>query len=471
MISVKAFAQISRKMERGIRMNRGFKKLSMLFLAMMLIVVAFISGCSSDKKASTDNEGAAEEKGDLPWDKKENGYKIEKELLDGKASLKVWLDDDTYADAIIKAWNEKYPKVKIKYEKVGAVDARAKMALDGEAGLGADVFIQPHDGIGPSLSDSIIGPMGRYSDQLKDEIIPSSLKTVESDGQYYGVPISTESLALFYNKTLLEQVAGSGEPAKDWKDIVELSKTYNNKAKNQWTVRWESGNSYTNHFFLTANGFQLFGKNGDDAKKLNFEDESVTKGLEFFKSLRPVWDVNAEDATNDTTTLEFAKGKTPYLISGPWAIADVKKGAEKNNFEFGITTIPDVDGQKAKTFSGNQIACVSAYSKYPGAARVFAMFLASKEGAEAMYQSTGKLPALKEKAAEKVAGLKDDELLQGVAAQAANSTPMPTIPEMANYWDPAKAMYVNVWNGLLDVKAAQKKATQDYETLQKSGGK
>ncbi|WP_409298428.1 maltose ABC transporter substrate-binding protein [Peribacillus sp. SCS-26] len=449
-------------------MKKAVKKWSLLLLALSLVLVAF-AGCS--KKENASNAEKEEAKDDLPWDEKENGYKIEKDLLEGNGSLKFWTDNDDYANAIIEAWNKKYPKVKVEYEKVGAVDARSKMALDGEAGLGADVFIQPHDGIGPSLADSIIGPMGRYDEQLKDKIIKSSLGTVENDGQYYGVPISTESLALFYNKTLLKELTGSDEPAKDWKDIVELSKKYNNKAKNQWTIRWESGNSYTNHFFLTANGFELFGKDGNDPKKLNFESEEVTKGLEFFQTLRPVWDVNAEDATNDTTTLEFVKGKTPYLITGPWAIADANKGAEKNKFEYGITTIPSINGEKPKTFSGNQIANVSAYSKYPGAARVFAMFLASEEGAEVLYKTTGKLPALKDKAASKVDGLADDELLKGVAEQAANSTPMPSIPEMASYWDPAKAMYVNVWNGLLDIKAAQKKATEDYQALLQSQGK
>ncbi|MBM7693438.1 arabinogalactan oligomer/maltooligosaccharide transport system substrate-binding protein [Peribacillus deserti] len=449
-------------------MKKAVKKWSLLFLALSLMLIAF-AGCS--KKESASSEGKEEAKDDLPWDKKENGYKIEQDLLDGKGSLKFWTDNDDYAAAIIEAWNKKYPDVEIEYEKVGSVDARAKMALDGEAGLGADVFIQPHDGIGPSLADSIIGPMGRYDEQLKGRIIESALGTVENEGQYYGVPISTESIALFYNKTLLKKLTGSDEPAKDWNQIIELSKTYNDKAKNQWTIRWESGNSYTNHFFLTAAGFNLFGKEGKDAKKLDFESEKVTEGLEFFKSVRPVWDVNAEDATNDTTTLEFVKGKTPYLINGPWAIADANKGAKENGFEYGITTIPTINGETPKTFSGNQIANVSSYSKYPGAARVFAMFLASEEGAEVLYKTTGKLPALNAKAADKVDGLGEDELLKGVAKQAANSVPMPSIPEMASYWDPAKAMYVNVWNGLLEVEAAQKKATEDYQALLQSAGK
>ncbi len=449
-------------------MKKHLKKVFAV-LATATLSAGILAGCGSKESASTEGDKSSS-KGDLPWDEKANGYKIEKDLLDGKGSLKVWIDNDDYANAVIKAFNEKYPKVKVEYEKVGATEARAKMSLDGEAGLGADVFIQPHDGIGPSIEDAIIGPMGRYTDQIKDRFLDSSVGTVMKDGQAFGVPISTESIALFYNKTLLKQLTGSDEAPKSWDEIIALAKTYNDKSKNQWTIRWEVGNSYMSYFFLSAFGYDVFGKKGTDAKKVDFDSKAVKQGLEYMKMLRPYWDVNAEDATHDTTTLEFAKGQTPFLITGPWAIQDVNKGAEENKFEYGITTIPKIKGKQPITFSGNQIACVSSYSKYPGAARVFAMFLGSKEGAEALYKTTGKLPALQSKYVKEVPGLENDKHLKGISAQAAHSKPMPSIPEMASFWDPAKNMIVNVWNNLLSVEDAQKKAIEDYNALQQSSG-
>ncbi len=446
-------------------------KLKSMFavFATVSLSLGALAGCGSSK--DTADSAKDKKKDDLPWDEKAKGYKMEEEVLNGKAPLKVWLDNDDYANAIIEAFNAKYPKVKIEYEKVGAVDTRAKMELDGEAGLGADVFVQPHDGIGASLESAIIGPMGQYTDQIKDRFLDSSVGTVMSKGQAYGVPISTESVALFYNKTLLNELTGSDAAPTEWDQISELAKTYNNKKKNQWTVRWEVGNSYMSYFFLSANGYDLFGKDGTDASKIGFDSAEAKAGLEALKAVRPEWDVNSADATNDTTTLEFAKGKTPFLITGPWAIGDVKKGADKNKFEFGIAQLPKINGNQPVTFSGNQIANVSSYSKYPAAARVFAMFLGSKEGAEALYKTTGKLPALKEQYASEVPGLSDDVLLQGVAAQAAFSKPMPSIPEMANWWDPAKNMIVNVWDGLMSPEEAQKKAVEDFEALQSGAGK
>ena len=44
-----------------------------------------------------------------------------------------------------------------------------------------------------------------------------SVQTVEFDGTYYGVPISTESVAFFYNKTLLDEYGF--EVAETWDEI------------------------------------------------------------------------------------------------------------------------------------------------------------------------------------------------------------------------------------------------------------
>ena len=58
-----------------------------------------------------------------------------------KVEIKLWLDDDAFAAAIEPAIDEALPNIDIIYEKVGAVDARQKLELDGPAGFGADLFI------------------------------------------------------------------------------------------------------------------------------------------------------------------------------------------------------------------------------------------------------------------------------------------------------------------------------------------
>ena len=125
---------------------------------------------------------------------------------DGKTVVKLWLDYDEYAEALEEAVEAKYPQYDIQWEHVESTDTRTKLELDGPAGVGPDIFIQPHDGMAQSIQSQILLPLGeKLTSQVQERFIEGSVQTVEFDGTYYGVPLSTESVAFFYNKTLLDK--------------------------------------------------------------------------------------------------------------------------------------------------------------------------------------------------------------------------------------------------------------------------
>lgn len=376
-----------------------------------------------------------------------------------QVEIKLWIED-SLAEVMIPAIEEKFENIKIINESVGATDARAKLELDGPAGTGADVFYLPHDGMSPATEANILLPIGeKLTGYLNENILDASKETVMIDEVAYGMPISTESIALFYNKTLLDE-AGF-EVAKDWSDIVAQANEYNDISQNKFLMRWETGNSYTNYFFLTAAGYELFGPNHDEVTKVNFNTPEVIEGLTYYQSLKDILPVPSEDLNWDTTHGEFVKGNVPYIITGPWSIEEVKQGAIDNGFEWGVTTIPTVNNETARTFSGNIIGCISAYTKHPEEARQVLEFISSTEGLSIMYNQSGKLPALKDLS--QIDGLQDDPYLMGVAAQAELADPMPLLAEMAKYWDPAAIMYKSVWEGLATPEDAANKAQSDFE--------
>ncbi len=378
-----------------------------------------------------------------------------------KVEIKLWLDDDAYAEAIEPAIEAAYPNIDIVYEKVGAVDARSKLELDGPAGLGGDVFIQPHDGMSESIIANILLPLGsEMGEMIEERMLEGAVGTVKKDGNYFGVPLATESIALFYNKTLLEE--NGFEVATTFETIKEQAAQYNDNAANKHLIRWEPGNSYTNQFFLTAAGFNLYGENHDDASQVNLNTQEVIDGLTFFGSMKEYLPVPYADLNWDTIHGEFVKGNLPYMISGPWSLAEAKQGAEENGFELGVTTIPTINGVQGETFSGNIIACVSAYTQHPTEAKQVVDFLASEEGLQIMYDVQGKIPALKD--ASVIEGVVEDPYIAGILAQAEYSQPMPILPEMSKYWGAAETMYRSVWEGLSPPEEAAAKALEDYNT-------
>ncbi len=383
----------------------------------------------------------------------------EERVVEG--DLLIWLDNPEWGEAVTEGFEAKYPGVNVEYNVVGSVDQTQKLSLDGPAGIGPDVFIFPHDRATATIADGLIEPLPMdLQEKAKANITEAALGTVTVDEEVYAVPISTENLALFWNKDLYGE-----ETPETFEEIVEFSKEYNNPAENKYALKWQVDDAYHNYPFLTAGGMELFGPNHDDYTQVGFDTEEAKKGIEYHNSLREIYDVNAIDASYEMTVGAFQAGDAVFSITGPWAIAD----AVNNGVNFGVTKLPTIDGQQPIAFSGNVIAGVSSYAENPDAAYAFVEYLASPEGASVMYETTGKMPALKDLSV--VEGVSDNEYLMGMAEQTEFTHPMPTIPEMAQAWDPMKALFTFTWDGELSIEEAQQKAMDDYELLLQASGK
>jgi arabinogalactan oligomer/maltooligosaccharide transport system substrate-binding protein len=458
-------------------MKKKLIKVTAISLALLLLSAC---GSNPDAASSPDADSSSGSDRALPdnvieedglyWDPAAEMYLLEEEVLNGSAVLKLWHNEESFTDAIVAGFTQKYPGVQVEVQTVLPQDNVDKISLEGEAGTGADVFFIPHDHAGRAYGNSVLGMMGRYEDAISERFLESAVNTVNIDGNLYGIPLNTESIALYYNKTLLQQLYEQGlvdspEPATEWSQIVALAEQYNHVHMNRWTIRWQVEDSYYDYMFMTPFGYELFGPNRNDPDLINYDTPEAKKGLEFLVSLRPTWNINSGDANWDTTTVEFAKGETPYLISGPWSMEMVRKGGADNGYEFGVTTIPLVSGVQPYTFSGVNLVCVSPYSQYPAAARALAMYITSDEMLQFMYENNGKIPALNDEYAGNIRGLKDDMDVRGFLAQAEFSHAMPTISEMSFYWSTAKTMYMSVWDGVVTVDEAVKAATEEYNML------
>lgn len=416
-----------------------------------ILAIVMVSGCSSAPPAQEST---------LTWDAAAGAYEIEPEIASGEVPLQVWVEYPEYGEALVEAFTAEHPGIRVELTTVSKVDAVAKMELDGEAGTGADVYFTNFTDLSGAIDSGVAAPLGEYEGEIASRVGDAFAGVVSRDGELYGVPVSTESIALFYNKTLLQQLTGSSEPAQTWEQIRELAASYNDPRTNRWTIRWLSGELYYAYPVLSSLGWQL----GADPKSPGLDDPTLTAGLEYYGALRDLWQVNSADATWDSIEMEFAKGQTPYVITGPWSIADFTAAGEANGFEFGVTTLPAVaGGGEAATLAGLGVGVVSGYSAYPGAARVFAAFLASDEAAAALYQTTGGIPALTSENAQAVAGLAADEHANGVLAQAERSDLIAEVGD--ELWTVGNTLVASVWDGVADPATAQQQAITGYADL------
>ena len=369
-----------------------------------------------------------------------------------RTELKVWESSGPEKEYVMwaaKNYRKVNKNVRIVYEPVESTDARAKIELDGPAGVGADIFVTPHDHIGALVAGGHVLPVSNPA--YINDFIDSAKTAATYEGKVCGYPLGSETYALFYNKDIIS------EAPKTWDDVIKFAKTYNNKAEGKYALVWPVADGYYGYMFMDSFGAPLFGPKGDDRKQHNLNSAAAIKGLTYFQSLRKqILDVPATDVSGDFCNSSFAEGKAAMVITGPWKITDFKKAGVK----FDIATIPSFPGsdQPGSTFAGVRLAFVSAYSENPEEAMAFAEFFTSKASLEERFKITDQIPPRKDIDTNK-------PLSNGIKAQLKYSKPMPTIPQLGTYWSAMGSAYSGIWDGdpvkpALDAAAAAMEAAK-----------
>ena len=451
------------------------KKILSILLVVTLLSSVF-AGCAKKEIPFEQEENAAEEAGGTAagdTQKSEDeavsqtsevpGYETQSEeseelTPEDGAKLNFWTLSGylEYGKAVAELFEQKYG-VKVEVQENG-LDTINKMMLDGPSGNGADVFMAAHDSFLTAKDAGILAELSADSAQtVSEKINETAVKTVTDSGKIYGVPVSIETYALLYNKTLV-----TGEPASTFEQIKEEARAYNNAAENKFWYLTVPTDGYPAYPFLSLYGFQLFGADGIDGDNPGFNTPEFEKGLEAITALKEIIPIKADDLKLETMSLleqKFKEGKTAYYPIGPWLVKSLKE----ENIDFGVTQLPTYDGKSMKSFSAVQNAYVSAYTKYPKAAEILAVFLSSDEAASLLYSKAYKITANKDISG--IEGLKDDQELKVFSEEFTKSVPMPSTKRISYYWTIMQSVLSAVFDGKLTPQEGAKKAQDDFEAL------
>jgi len=370
------------------------------------------------------------------------------------AKLIFWTGDSVFGEAVAKNFEAEYGvPVAVEQVGLGAID---KIALSGPAGTGADVFMSPHDSFQHGVASGLFLELDKsIVSNLNARVNEVGMKTVSYQGKIYGVPVSLETSCLFYNKDLV-----GDQPATTLEEIFEKAPAFNDPDNNIFYFLATIGDGYKIYPMLSAYGFSLFGADGLDQDNPGFDTEEFEKGLELVSRLKEIMPINSIDLGNVSfLKSQFTEGKVAYEISGPWDITTFKE----SGVNFGVTTLPSFDGKQLTPFAGVQSAHVSAFTKYPIAAQLFAEYLVSDESAGVMYETANKITTLKD--VSMIKGLSEDKLIQAFVEQFANSYPMPAVSRISYYWSISAQTCQAVFDGMLTPAGGRAKATQDWNTM------
>ena len=332
--------------------------------------------------------------------------------------------------------------------KVQAIseDLQGSFVTADAAGNGPDVVVGAHDWMGNLVQNGAIEPLNLTPDELSG-YSEKAVQATTYDGKLYGVPYGIEALALYRNTEVVpEEPATMDDAIAAGQAAVEAGKV--DSALN--LPVGELGDAYHMEPVLTSFGGYIFAYDeatGYDPQDVGIGKEGSVKAAQEISKLAKA-KVLRTSISGDNSIALFTSGKAAFLVSGPWALADVKKAG----FGYAIQPVPGFAGQEpAAPFMGAQAFMVAANGKNKDIAQEFVNNgVNSEEAMMTLFEGT-QLPPAMTAVQEQV----DDPDL-AVFTDAANaSAPMPAIPAMASVWEPLGKAYSAIVSGKDPVSTIQ----------------
>lgn len=397
----------------------------------------------------------------------DNNAKAKTDPASLKAELTWWDTSDPKNEGpayqeLIKKFNQTYPNVKINYQSVPFGEAQNKFKTAAQAKTGAPDILRAEVAWVPEFAS--LGYLYALdgSELLADEsdFMQTPMASNKFNGQTYGVPQVTDSLALMYNKELLTK-AGITEAPKTWADLKTAAQTI--KAKTGVDGLYVNPAGY---FLLPF----MYGEGGDlvdtQAKKIVVNSAQNVAGLKVAKDLidsgaavKP----SATDAYGTMMTL-FKEKKVAMIVNGPWEVSNVKSAPAFGGLaNLGVAPVPAGSAKAGAPVGGHNYTLWSGMDKSKvDAAVAFVKFMSSAESQAFLADKLGTLPT--RKSAYENPLVKDNPTITAFKPVVESAVGRPWIPEGGQFFGPLDKMATEVLIQGKDPKAALDTVANKYKS-------
>ena len=335
----------------------------------------------------------------------------------------IWINGDKGYQGIAeigKVFEERTGVPVVVEHPEGATD---KFFHAAKSGKGPDVMIWAHDRLGEWADTGLLLPIDPDPEMLP-RVFPKAWEAFTHRGRLWGYPISMESTGLIYNRALISE---NDVPA-NLADCAKLAPRL--AAKGAATIMWDYNNTYFTFGLLASGGGYVFGKRPDgsyDVADVGINPPSAVAAMEAVVSLIRA-KVLPSSLSYSIAEAQMNQGKLAMFISGPFAWENLRK----NGIDFGVATIPGVDGNPGRPFVGVIGAVFNRSSPNLDLAQEFLeRYLITPAGLDAMdkYVPLG-VPAL----IASYDARSSDPLISGSMKNVEAGVLMPSIPQMGAFW-------------------------------------
>ena len=377
------------------------------------------------------------------------GFFLKEEVkIPKNVTLNYWIVEGSEKDYqdIVSAFENYHPYVKVNFKKVRLGEYQETLIQAWARDKGPDIFTLPstwlkkyqefitptppkittayyeskkeffresveikyHTKASPTLNDI----KNNYIDMIYDDIV---LSNSQGKSQIYALPYSIDTLAVYYNKDLLNN-AYIAQPAKTWNELVQQSSklslydNQNNILQSSIALGLSSNIEYYYEILsllMMQNGANMISASGEKIS-FNRSSESTNLGalaLDFYTSFT---NINKETYSWNSSQPEsldnFTSGKSAYYIG---TLSDKSVIASTPNLNYGLTEMFHINpsgtdrvlnkaGNPVKVNFGNYwVHTVSKKTKSLNEAWDLVQFIAREKRNRQYVEKTGKISPLR----------------------------------------------------------------------------
>lgn len=302
-------------------------------------------------------------------------------------------------DHLISKFEADHPNIKVEAQQLPYDEVRRKLITSLFGGMAPDMLRMDIIWV-PEFADmGALVSMGKeFSDfqSYAEETFEGPLSTCCWRGDYYGIPLDTNTRVLFWNKEMFDAVGIQGPPT-NWTEFARAVKALTKDTDgdgeiDQWGFAmngtwpwnffpwlWSGGGAVTDPEITQASGYL-------DSKK------SIA-------ALKFIVDLYKEGALSPTilgggigTWEGYAKNKHGMIVSGPWGFPIIH--GQYPEKEINIALIPAGPGENSSSVIGGEDIVIFKQSKYKEDTWEFVKFMVS-EYAQTVFAKAGQMPILK----------------------------------------------------------------------------
>ena len=383
---------------------------------------------------------------------------VETEAQPIDVSLKVWAPSEDqnpelgqWLITMCEQFNELHPEWNITFEYGVCTESEAKKLVPQDMEAAADVFLYSSTNLEVLTYSTALAEFGgKYLEAVQNNYPQSMVDCTIYDGGVYGVPMTTNTYFMYYDKSVFTE-----EDVKSLDVMLEKGK-----------VAFPLANGFYNAAFYLANGATFFGADGSDREagiQLGGENgTAVTHALVDY-----VANPNFIVAEPADAIAMMREGNCDAYVCGTWQATQTEEILGEN---FGVAMLPTatIDGQakQLRPFTSAKDIGVKSTTANPEVALNLALWLGGYESQKAHYELRGYIPCEL-----KLMSEVQDDIVCRIDAQTITEIAVPrySFAEFSYFWTPAESMGLEIRDGVVTHENAAEK-TEALNTAVNSAG-